>query len=222
MGTPQNDTSWAGWAISSFTNKMATANGEMQAKPSTSQAQSRSTDARASSLPPRGDTSQFPHSASSASTLHRKAIVGPTATARAGTATEPLFNQAQHEHDGVDDAWGDMGEESFFDAPSEINTTAPAPALSFDDGGEPDFEGWLKAQAQAKSKLQLPKGLSKQSTSGTGGRSVAASSRSNTVSAPAKQSSITTPAKGGGVTLKSIDTQPKDAGGEDEWGEAWD
>ena len=55
-----------------------------------------------------------------------------------------------------------MAEDHFFDAPSEHKPT-PAPLIIFDDGGEPDFEGWLNAQAQAKSKAPLPKGLAKPS-----------------------------------------------------------
>ncbi|KAF2086151.1 ARM repeat-containing protein [Saccharata proteae CBS 121410] len=36
IGTPQNDTSWAGWAISSFTNKITAATGEIEPNPNAS------------------------------------------------------------------------------------------------------------------------------------------------------------------------------------------
>lgn len=221
MGTPQNDTSWAGWAISSFTNKMATASGEMQAKPSTLLTQSRPADGRASSAPPSAPTSRPSQSTSAASTLHRKALVGSAAAGRSRTSTEHVLNNGQDEDDEIDDAWGDMGDEPFFDASTEMSTAAPTAA--FDDGGEPDFEGWLKAQAQAKSKTQLPKGLSKPSTTSKV-RPTAASARSTTAPAAvaqAKQNSTVAPSRRT-VAPKPINTQPKDAVGEDDWGDAWD
>ena len=221
MGTPQNDTSWAGWAISSFTNKMATASGEMQAKPSTLQTQRRSADGRASSAPPSAPTSRPSHSTAAASALHRKALVGSAAAGRTGTSTEHIPNNGQDEDDEIDDAWGDMGDEPFFDASTEMSTTAPT--TPFDDGGEPDFEGWLKAQAQAKSKTQLPKWLSKSSNTSKV-RPIAASARSTTAPsavARVKKDSSVAPSRET-VAPKPINTQPKDAVGEDDWGDAWD
>lgn len=222
MGTPQNDTSWAGWAISSFTNKMATASGEMQAKPVVSQTQGRQADGRASSAPPSALTSRPSQSASSASTLHRKALVGSAAPVLIRSSTEELFNGVQNESEEIDDAWGDMGEDSFFDAPSEISP--PASSSAFDDGGEPDFEGWLKAQAQAKSKAPLPKGLSK-SVTAIKGRSTTTSAQNTTslsAAAGAKQSSSAAPPAKETVAPKLISTKPKDVVGEDDWGDAWD
>ena len=242
MGTTQNGPSWAGWAISSFTNKIATASGDMQAKPSASQTKSRPADGRASSAPPVAPSSRPSHSSSSASTLHRKALVGSAAPAQTKTSNEnPINNENDDDNDEINDAWGDMGEDSFFDAPSELNTATPfAP---FDDGGEPDFEGWLKAQAEAKSKSQLPKGLSKSSStkasltaSQTNQTSqarpvVVGSTRSTpalpttaaaTAAARAKQTSSTVSSKGSAIASKPISTKPKDTGGEDDWGDAWD
>jgi SCY1-like protein 1 len=234
MGTPHNDTSWTGWAISSFTNKMAAASGEMQAKPS------RQADGRASSVPPRADTSR--PSQSSASTLYRKALAGSAAPLRTRTSPEQLFPNGQGEDDEIDEAWGDMSEDAFFDATSEIggtNTTTtnktkiPSTSTTFDDGGEPDFEEWLKAQAQAKSKTQLPKGLSKtSSTTIKKGRP----SELSTQSAPAiptrgqtKQSAAAAAVakkaavdKKAAVPPKPFSIQPKDGVGEDDWGDAWD
>lgn len=224
MGTSQSDTSWAGWAISSFTNKMATASGEMQAKPSISQTQCRLADGRASSAPPVGPIFGPPHSSSSASTLHRKALVGSAAPVLTRTSTDQLFNNGHDDdNDEIDDAWGDMGEDPFFDASSEISTAPPT--ATFDDGGEPDFEGWLKAQAQAKSKTLLPKGLSKLSKTASQGRPVPGSARSTPAlptTARAKQISSAAPSRGGTVAPKLINTKPKDTVGEDDWGDAWD
>lgn len=240
MGTPQNDTSWAGWAISSFTNKIATASGDMQAKPGASQTKSRPSDGRPSSAPPVTPSSRPPQSTSSASTLHRKALAGSAAPAPTRSSSDKAINNEQDDDDNdeIDEAWGDMAEDSFFDAPSEISTPAPPP-VAFDDSGEPDFEGWLKAQAQAKSKSQLPRGLSKPSSitkvsqpasQTSQGRPVIAGSARSTPSLPttttnarAKQTSSTTiSSKGSVVAPKPMITKPKDTGGEDDWGDAWD
>lgn len=148
------------------------------------------------------------------------------------TSTDQLFIDAQEEDEGIDDAWGDMAEESFFDAPSEstpepaiATAPKPTPIAAFDDGGEPDFEGWLKAQMQSKTKLKqaLPKGLVKSATQ----NKPAALARINStgtsgLGAAAKQLPITTPAKPEVTSSTSISTKPKDGAADDDWGDAWD
>lgn len=106
-----------------------------------------------------------------------------------------------------------MADDDFFDASSESKPAA-APAISFDDGGEPDFEGWLKAQAQAKSKSSLPKGLAKPAavtrttTTGSVGSGAGLKKLASTVAKPKAPPS------------KSISTKPMEI--EDDWGDAWD
>ncbi len=234
MGTPHNDTSWTGWAISSFTNKMATASGEIQAKPR------RQADGRASSVPPRADTS-LP-SQSSASTLYRKALAGSAAPLRTQTSPEQVFPNGQDEDDGIDEAWGDMSEDAFFDATSEIGgtnnttttkTTTPSASTTFDDGGELDFEGWLKAQAQAKSKTQLPKGLSKTSSttikkwrpselSAQSAPAIPTMGQTKQTAAAAAMAKRAAGDKKAAGPPKPFSIQPKDEVGDDDWGDAWD
>lgn len=223
MGTPQNDTSWAGWAISSFTNKVASASGEME--PSSNGTATKSTN-RSTSLPPTADIVRPASSTGSASTLHRQALAPPSAPVLIRTTTDDFFNAAQNEDDELDDAWGDLGDEAFFDAPSEAaSTKTSTPAPAFDDGGEPDFTGWLNAQAQAKGKKPLPKGLTKASAStaerpGVAGRTTTTGS----VGAGAGARKLAgTSVKPKVLAAKKIDTKPKDEGGEDDgWGDAWD
>ena len=59
MGTPANDTAaagWTGWAISSFTNKLASTSGQMQSGSATNG----TSDQRSSSLPPPSTSSKPP------------------------------------------------------------------------------------------------------------------------------------------------------------------
>ncbi|KAL6714981.1 Nuclear aminoacylation-dependent tRNA export pathway component [Lecanora helva] len=213
MGTPQNDTAgWAGWAISSFTNKLGTASGEMQSKGIKPQPPPNE---RSSSMPPPAEKSRVPPLTASTSNLHRQAVTGTSTPAKAPTPTEQYFTNSLGDEEEIDDAWGEMADDDFFDASSESKPTE-APPVSFDDGGEPDFEGWLKAQAQAKSKGPLPKGLSKPAAPtikrGTTTGSVGAGS------GPAKLASTASKAKA--IPPKSISTKPKDT--DDDWGDAWD
>ena len=226
MGTPQNDTGWAGWAISSFTNKIATASGDMQAKPSqAAPLRPASSDGRPS-LP---TNLENPKSSASASNLHRQAVGGVPAPVLTRTSTEQFFSDAQDEDDEVDEAWGEMADDAFFDAPSTKAPPAPSPVpVSFDDGGEPDFEGWLNAQARAKSKAPLPKGLAKPApkptasangrmpvirTATTGG--VGSGSGVKKVASTVVKPNVVVPKP------KVIDTKPKEVV-EDDWGDAWD
>ena len=221
MGTPQNDTpGWAGWAISSFTNKLATASGDMQSKAVKPQ---ESKSDRSSSVPPAADSSR-PALSASASILHRQALTGTSTPTRVPTPTEQYFKNPIEDNEDISEAWGEMAEDSFFDAPAEAQP-GPAPSISFDDGGEPDFEGWLKAQAQAKSKAPLPKGLAKVSANvsnvSNGRQAVTRTTTTGSVGtgvgAKRLASSVAKPKT---TTGKAIITKPKEA--DDDWGEAWD
>ena len=221
MSTPQSDTpGWAGWAISSFTNKLATASGEMHSKAVKAQ-QVRSD--RSSSVPPMTDSSRAPLPASS-STLHRQAVAGASTPARVPTPAEQYFENPMENAEDIDEAWGELAGDVPFDAPAEA-TPNSAPSVIFDDGGEPDFEGWLKAQAQAKSRAPLPKGLSKRSetvssinngrqavarttTTGSVGAGIGAKKLAHTVTRPKS------------ATARAISVEPKEA--DDDWGDAWD
>ncbi|KAJ4302311.1 Nuclear aminoacylation-dependent tRNA export pathway component [Collariella sp. IMI 366227] len=88
--------------------------------------------------------------------------------------------------------------------PSSSSRKTPAAASStpFDDGSEPDFAGWLAAQAQKKSGAKaLPKGLSKAS-----GTSSAATGKKPAVVAKPKTVPKT-------VVKKKIDTKPRETAG---------
>ncbi|KAI0400225.1 armadillo-type protein [Xylaria palmicola] len=238
MSTPQasevSSSSWAGWAISSFTNKLSAASGEMQT----------STNGAAS---PSASTTESKRvvsaSTSSASALHRQAVKSPSPAplSRKSTTSAPdaYFKDPSpvEDEDDAADAWGDMGDMNDDDneagdawgepddgaiadpwsttavasKPAKKKTSAPAPAAvkSFDDdGSEPDFAGWLAAQAQKKNPgaaKALPKGLAKSSS--------AAAKKS----LPGRSASAPKPA-----AAKKIDMKPKDTGADDDgWGDGW-
>ncbi|KAL2268741.1 hypothetical protein VTJ83DRAFT_3587 [Remersonia thermophila] len=241
MGTPQPTesaaASWAGWAISSFTNKLSAAVGEIQ---------SSSTPANGSSAPAQSPAnrpalgSQTP-STSSASDLRRQALKSPHPSASSAkevsfspddfAATDAIDNDAA-------DAWGDMDDfvedddsndkateqgdaaASFFTSEAKKSSTAQAKktasaaatasAAPFDDGSEPDFAGWLAAQAQKKKgglgAKPLPKGLTKTGASGPG----SATAAKKTI--PAAKPKAAAPAK-------KLDMKPKQTEDDDDgWG----
>ena len=227
MGTPQSDTSWAGWAISSFTNKIAAASGEIQPKLN-------------GQATPTSITSPKPLPPSSSHNLHRQALTNPasrTFTPPPSSSAPSAAPASENDADDTafDDAWGDStwsdngddeaaSGEAFFDAlaskapsagtPTTASATSPTP---YDDGGEPDFAGWLNAQAQAKSKHPLPKGLGRPAGATPAGKGAAAAKavKKGIPARPAIKESKTAPGK-------VIDTKPKETAGDDDWGDAWD
>jgi SCY1-like protein 1 len=204
----QNDTSWAGWAISSFTNKMTTAKGEMESAPTNGAPQ------HAQSTPASGRTTP-------AIQVNRPASTVPPAPKPVPVQDDVAdFN----DDDDAMDAWGEMDEEedNFFDAPSKKKTSVAAPAAAFDDGGEPDFAGWLAAQSKAKTGKAPPKGLSKPAApSKLGLRPMPARSTSAGLTAQKAASTTTIPKA---VTVKKEPPKPKepDPADDDDWGSAWD
>jgi SCY1-like protein 1 len=227
MSTPQPESassaSWAGWAISSFTNKLSTAAGEIEANGATSQ------------TAPQQEAKRPAPPTSSASALHRQALKSPppsaplSRTSSSGGAFGDSFFADPEPADDLD-AWGDMdeGEENtdFQDAaddfaspparsassstttlprrePSTASRTVSSTATPFDDA-EPDFAGWLAAQQKKPAAGKgLPKGLSK--PSGTVGAKKPA----------------TKPVASKPVAPKKIDLKPKDSNDDDGWGDGW-
>lgn len=219
IGT-SNDTSWAGWAISSFTNKLTAAKGEIEPT-SANNAPAVTELARPSSVP-QPTTTPMAGPVKTASRLHVEApaLVRAASDTAAQTAIDTL--EPLDDDDWGADAWeqGDedatkADEDQFFDAGSSPAPTSPATtstsAVPYDDGGEPDFAGWLAAQSKAKTKKPLPKGLNSTKTS-------AAKQTLPVRSAPVSRSASSRPAV---KPAKIIDTKPKDDGGEDGWGDAW-
>ncbi|KAK5171363.1 Nuclear aminoacylation-dependent tRNA export pathway component [Saxophila tyrrhenica] len=201
-----------GWAISSFTNKLSTATGEIQ--PNSNGARPTPQE-RPTSTPPVNGLQPRPanHSTPSAATV-------PKVTTGVRSAT--IATQVEDEDFG--DGWGEIDDDpsAAWDddlqptSASQSHTSKPSTSsVTYDDGGEPDFEGWLNAQAQAKtaSKKPLPKGLAKKPTTTASAARPAAATRN---SAPVRPATSTAAAR----TVPQPSAQSKEEEDED-WGDAW-
>jgi len=109
--------------------------------------------------------------------------------------------------DAVVDAWG-----SAPTPPRPSTATSNKPVVNYDDGGEPDFEGWLNAQAAAKSKGKgaLPKGLVKKTPVVTASRPSASTRVSSAAVGTSKA-----------VAAKKTSVKKEEEPEEEDWGDAW-
>ncbi|KAI9787814.1 MAG: hypothetical protein M1816_007462 [Peltula sp. TS41687] len=237
MGTAQNDTSWAGWAISSFTNKLASARGDIEPRPAGDRALSEGSKGGSASIPSVSSKLASPASASTP-VLDRKALgssVRPTTNAPIST-TNSFDEEESILADEAVDAWAAM--EDFDDSPTAPKQPQESTEVfvPYDDSGEPDFAGWLAAQSQSKTKKALPKGLSKKPENQNQKKPVAASRAITTgsiestvvpgrTSRPAATPSAAKSTSQSTVT-KTVDTRPKDDGmaeeDHDAWGAEWE
>lgn len=212
MGTPQpsgGGQGWTGWAISSFTNKISSAAGEMQPKAAA---------ATYSALSPSPAMELRKSTGGTASPMHRQALKSPNPEASnvsspSASVVADAFWQDDTTADNGDDFWGDINEDDdSFGETSQEKPAASAPkttasATPFDES-EPDFAGWLAAQSQKKSGLAktLPKGLSKATTAK---KPVAAKPAPKPAAKPAP--------------AKKINLAPKAAADDEDegWGDGW-
>lgn len=218
MGTPSNENTWAGWAISSFTTKFGAASGQMQ--PTKNGVETPPT-SRPTSVPPvsdahrpnkvgPGQTRLVPISTHSSPAVPRVSI---------STPTSPL-----PEEEDFGDDWGAMDDDEVADAwgspaitkAATAAKSPPAPSATYDDQGEPDFEGWLNAQTQAKkqSGKPLPKGLSKKTVPAT----TAPKAKVIRTTSTGKPAAQTTTAKPNTKPSPAPAPAPDDG---DDWGDAW-
>lgn len=216
MSSPQPGNQWMGWAISSFTNKLGTASGDIV--PNSDGTQPTPME-RPSSTPPANGTSTRPqsHTVPSAPAVPRAPsnLRNSTSTPTPDVEDEDFGDGwgDMDDNEGVADAWG--AEPTPGAAPS---SQAAKPATHYDDGGEPDFEGWLNAQAAAKQKNNkaLPKGLTKKTPAAKPAASkppvstkVASAGVGTNKAAMAKKTE----------TVKK--QQQEEAEEDDDWGDAW-
>lgn len=215
IGTPANGTSWTGWAISSFTNKLASTAGEMQASSTTN-----GVDQRSSSVPPAVTTTNkppVPMSTKPGMPLHSAKSTASIPTIKSPDPAAAFDDEAED----FNNDWGGFADEE--DKPQEEEdpwgtpaVSKPASTTSYDDKGEPDFAGWLAAQSNAKkpTKNALPKGLTKSATPVAKTARPAVGSRSSTTGTTRK---VIVPPK------KEVKKEEPKANEDEEegWGDAW-
>lgn len=228
MSTPaqsEGAAGWAGWAISGFTNKLASAVGEIQ--PTSTTPVHGGLAAPPLQQPP---ARSLIRASASASTLARQAITSPppqstrTSTSSAsgsGKNAAAYFEDNETQEDEFE-AWGDMDDDdaAFKDA-SEKPASKSVSTKPFGDDEEPDFAGWLAAQAGKKPGAKpLPKGLGKvaarpaavQRSSTTGGTGTGLGVRKVSNTVPVKPA----------LATKKVGAVKKEVMDDDSWGEGWD
>jgi SCY1-like protein 1 len=230
-GGVQAGSQWMGWAISSFTNKLGTATGEMQSggaatRPDLNRSNSTpSTTAPKSAIPSSVKASHLTHNSSTPALPKVSSSLRNSTTSAASTP-------AVEDEDFGADAWGDLDDDDTnnnnddnddgsaaedWDTPlaSSHASAAATPKVNYDDGGEPDFEGWLNAQNSSKTsagKKPLPKGLAKKTPT-----AVTVTSR------PTNSKPIFANAKKPPVVKKEVPAPaPAKEDQNDDWGDAWD
>jgi SCY1-like protein 1 len=236
----QGGSQWMGWAISSFTNKLGTATGEIQpngtvAAAAVAAVSSRpNVDRTSSSSAANGRPSSDPRVVLSSA----RPAQTHTSSLRTGTSTptadeedfgggwgdmEDMNDDAAPDDDEVVDAWG---EDVVPKKPVVSRSTTAASKVSsssnYDDGGEPDFEGWLNAKAKAKTGTgPLPKGLAKKTTTTTAIPAARTAANAAATRTAVKSSAAATPAKVTPISKTKPTPKSKDEE-EDGWGDAWD
>jgi SCY1-like protein 1 len=187
-GGVQAGSQWMGWAISSFTNKLGTATGEMQSEGNATAAAR--PDLNRSNSTPSSSTSASKTSLPSSSSLHGSSHLAhnnsspaiPKISSGLRNTTTPAATSTPvvEDEDFGADAWGDLDDDyddnaaaaDGWDTPltNSTNNHKPSSSISsskatttsvYDDGGEPDFEGWLAAQSNKSSAVGGKKPLPK-------------------------------------------------------------
>lgn len=224
MGTPSNDTSgagWAGWAISSFTNKLASTSGQIQTGAA---ATNGAADQRSSSVPPPTTSTSkppVPLASKPGMQLHSAKSSASIPTVRSPDPAAAFDDEAED----FDDDWGGFGDDNPKPQDEEEDpwgtpaVSKPATKTSYDDKGEPDFAGWLAAQSTAKktTKTPLPKGLSKPSASTAKSTRPVIGGRASTTGSTTTTRKVVVPLK------KEVKKEQPKANEEEEegWGDAW-
>jgi len=242
------DPGWAGWAISSFTSKVAetigqiepSANGGLIAPSATVTPDSSRPSTAVASNGQNTNTMQAQHDSFSS-----RQAMGLNKTA------QPLVPPTVDESWGIDDtaeeadeAWGTMDDDddTFFDTsakPAPMETEAK-PVSAADEKGEPDFAAWLAAK-QATTTIKkgpLPKGLATTAkpsvpkalastanpvtrpTSSIPARSVPSAVAPRIPATTTAIKPTTTKAPIAPKMVKPASTKAKDE--DDGWGDAWD
>ena len=245
MSTPQPSeqaSSWAGWAISSFTNKLSAAAGEIQ---SSSNGSSSRPGSSSSASAPAVKKLSVP-TTSSASTLARQALKSPSAplsrTSSSGNvAGDSFFPEPDPVGDDDKDAWGDMDEgtgggvvvgggrdpKAVAASPSMSSSTAtlpsrpaPGPARTTSSSGTGTAQPFGEDEEPDFASWLAAKADKKPGGGKPLPKGLAKSGGANGKAATAAKKPLSKPAPKP-VAAKKIDMAPKQTDDDDGWGDGW-
>lgn len=233
--TQSAEAGWAGWAMSSFTNKFGAANGQIEPTANGGTVPLSSTVTPDSSRPSTAQGSRTNIAAANGQpkplAARQVSEVSKIAHSFEAPPADDTWGNFDEEEGGevADDAWGEMDDDgdTFFDSSAKPTATKATtkPAVVADEKGEPDFAAWLAAKQSttAVKKGPLPKGLG--GTAKPAARTVVSSmAKPATKTLPSRPLS-TTAAKPAAkpIAPKAAAAPAKPAADEDEaWGDAWD
>ena len=254
MSTPQPDqgtsaAGWAGWAISSFTNHLSAAAGEIESASVPTPAPSGTPMPLAAPTVNNKPSMNRPsmHGTSSASTLHRQAMQSPSASrpmspasSASNAAGDSFFADAADDNvdDGADDAWGAMDDGFGGDGgdawdetgengenPQEKKPSAPASrAVSGSGGvkpfGDDDAEPDFAGWLAAQESKKKSVGGGKALPKGLSKAGGGTLAAAKRPTVVSRASTASKP-KAAPKPAKKIDLAPKDSGDDDAWGDGW-
>ncbi|KAH7025763.1 armadillo-type protein [Microdochium trichocladiopsis] len=244
MSTPQPSqaASWAGWAISSFTNQISAAAGQMEQTAATNGTASASSSMPGSPSLAGSDRKVTPSmSSASASALHRQAVKSPQPSSLSLASPPPGAAAAEYFKDPVDDdddqdadfgdAWGEMGDMDDDEDNNSGSSSTPKTTTTTSGTTATKKKSTTSAAPSTSSGLGIDDGsepdfagwLAAQSAKKTGGVGKplpkGLGKSSTTV---AKKPTTTAASKPKPVVAKKIDMKPKDTGDDDDgWGDGW-
>ncbi|KAK6535185.1 hypothetical protein TWF694_001656 [Orbilia ellipsospora] len=220
MGTPQAESGWTGWAISSFTKTLGSVTGEMQPQGSGVSTPAEENGNTLGLAPPitsqPGNSSSRPGSSrsASASDLHRQAMSNPASPPKkSNTSSNNNFMMDEIDDDDMD-AWGDMD-----DTPKTVAEKPKAVAASRNTGFGKTMvtEDDVINSFTSKPKSALPKGLGKKAPTAGLSSTAVKSSKPAVSRAVASKPAAKKPAP---VKPKAAEADG-DAWGTDNWDVDW-
>lgn len=239
-----SESSWTGWALSSFASKFATpeVGEQIEAKPNGTSAPAPTIVLRPTALPTNATRPAVMNRNVSETTHIVRSFVDPEVAEDDGWGAMDDTNDTGEGEGEAEDAWGGEAD-GWGETPSTASKIGTAvrsgtatssssrPTTSkskFDDNGEPDFAGWLKAQSQSKKPASaLPKGLAPKS--GVRAASPSASIGAKPPAIVRTPSAVVRKAVigAGTTTAKPAVAAPKketaaQQNDDEAWGDAWD
>ena len=246
--TPSGDSSWTGWAISSFTNKMATASGEMSSRPApVSLSGPRPKDVLKPTDTPSLGLGKQATSTVIIDTNPRAALARnlTDTTKLAASFTAPDIAEDEwgsgewagvDETDGADEAWNSFNNEVNYKNSSTTSLNSPAtPSLQVDSPTDPDLRASIEStkiastnKLKTSSEPDFASWLKAQQGSKSSKplpKGIGVAKSGGNVPSKSHRPVTSRSSTGTSTSVKRIVQPPKPSAeqekNEDDWGEAW-